>query len=109
MQFDSGLLLVRSVGDLEVVGDLEDPGHTIGTNTRYILVCLAIDYPIQGDIAVHDRDADGLRRVEGISLQAGIAVNSPVNLLAGAIVHGRQRVDLDVVDHILHAGEMARE
>ncbi len=42
-------------------------------------------------------------------MQAGVTVDSAVNLLPGAIVHGRQGVDLDIVDHVLHAGEMAGE
>ena len=83
MRSDANLLLVRSVGNLEIVDHLEDARNTIGTNTRYILVCLAIDHSIQGDIAIHDRDANGLRWVEGVFIQAGITVNSPVDLRGG--------------------------
>ncbi len=64
--FDRELLLVRRVGYLQVVGHLEDARHAVGANAGYIFVCLAQDHAIQGDVAIHDRDADRLRRIDGV-------------------------------------------
>ena len=70
--FEADLLFLRWIGYLEIVGHLEDPRHTVGANASDIFVGLAEDHSIQGDVAIHNRDADGLRRIDGIFIQAGV-------------------------------------
>ena len=81
--FSPGAISRSTTSYLEIVDHLEDSRDAIGANTGYIFVGLAVDHPVQGDIAIHDRNADRLRRVKGVFLQARVTVDSPVDLHCG--------------------------
>src|ERR1039457_4133287 len=62
------------VGYLEKVFNAEDSRDAVGAHERNILVRLAINDAVEFHVALLDRDADGLCRVNSVPAKGGISI-----------------------------------
>src|SRR5690348_10580258 len=99
----SELLLFGLVCDHEIVGYFENAGDRVGADTGSVFVRLTIDNTIQSHVAVLDGNADRLRRVNGVAVQRGESIDRAIDGTANTVVHGRHRINGDIVDDVLDA------
>ena len=96
-------------GYLQIVGHRKDTGHRVSPDAGRVLVRFGVDGAIERQVAVLDRAAGWLARIPRVLVQRRKAVDGTERLQPDPVVGRRNRVDLDVVDHILNALCVARD
>ena len=68
------------------------------------LSALRVDHAVKLHMAVLHGDADGLGGIDGVAVQRREAIHGARDREPDAVIHRRDGIDVDVVDHILDAG-----
>src|ERR1035437_3251159 len=93
----------------KLVRHLEDAGYAVCTNVRNVFIHLAIPNAKEGHVAILYGDPDWLARIDGVLVQRWIAVDGACHLDADTVIHGRDGIDFDLVNDVLHASHVSRQ
>src|SRR5579864_8108843 len=91
--------LASSVGrfHLEVIGHREDIWNAVGSQASEVLVSLAVDHTLQGDVAIFNDNVDRWQSAKRVTLERRLTEDGAVLGAANPIVKGRERQHLDVI------------
>ena len=98
------LLFRRLTGDFKVVFYAKDSGNAVGSDASNVLVGLRVDYAVKLHMAVLHRDADRFFGIDGVPVQRRVAVHGARHREPDAVIHRRNRIDLNFVDHVFDTG-----
>lgn len=88
-----------------MVGDGKDTGYLICEKSGHVFVHLVHDSTLEGNVTIFDEDADWWDGAHGVAAEGGLAEDGAVDGDAEAVVIGRKRKDLDVVDDFFYAAD----
>jgi hypothetical protein len=93
---------------LQFVGNREDSRDATCAHKSDIPVSIAIDDAIKRDIAMLNRDSNRLPGVDGVLVQRRVTVDGTCCFHTNAVVHRRNGINLDFVDHIPNSRYVTR-
>lgn len=85
-------------GDLQVVGDREDPGHRVGANIGRPQIAFIAHVADERHVAHIDDDVNRRIRTHRVAVESGVAEDGTVFGATDLEVHRRRRQHLDVVN-----------